>query len=235
MADALQVLEKRDTALGNDALDQRLAAARHNDVDELAHPQHLADGGAVGGRHQLDGGAGQVGLGQPTVQGDGDGGRRMMALGAAAQDGRVARLQAQPAGVSGDVGPRFVDHADDPQGHPYTRYVEAVGAPPLGQHLAHRIGQRRDLLEAPRHGLDTALVEPETVKHGPGEPLVARRRHVGPVGGEDITLYLLERLGGGQERPVLGLAGCHRQGGGGGLGVGTEALHEGGDVRFPVH
>ena len=230
VADAFQVLEKRDPALGGDAFDQRFAAARHDDVDELAHLEHLTDGGAVRGRHQLDGGGGQIGLGQPAVQRGNDGGRRMIALGAAAQDDCVARLEAQSTGVGGDVGPRFIDHADDAERHSHPRYIEAVGTIPPGQHLAHRIGQRRDLLEAPRHRFDTSRIQLEAFEHGLAEPLVPSRRHVGLIGGEDGALRLPERLGGSQKRPVLGRAGRRAESAGGGLGVGAETVHEDGDV-----
>ena len=95
------------------ALDQRLAAARDDDVDDAGHLQHLADGGAVGRRHQLDAVFRQAGGDEGDGEAFVDHRRGGEALRTAAEDGRVARLQAQPAGIGGDVRPRLVDDADD--------------------------------------------------------------------------------------------------------------------------
>ena len=55
MADAFEMGEDRHARLVLHARDQALAAARHDHVDIAVEPrQHLADGGAVAGRHELD-------------------------------------------------------------------------------------------------------------------------------------------------------------------------------------
>ena len=140
MADAFQVLEQGHLAFRADALDERLAAARHDDVDELRHAQHLADGGAVAGRHPLDRRRGQAGAVEPGAEGVHDGAGGMEAFGAAAQDDGVARLQTQAPGIGGHIGARFIDHADDPKGHAHAGDIQAVGPFPPGHDLAHRIG-----------------------------------------------------------------------------------------------
>ena len=61
VADALEVADHRHPRLGLHARDEALAAARHDHVDEVGHAgEHLADRGAVGGRHQLDRGLRQA-------------------------------------------------------------------------------------------------------------------------------------------------------------------------------
>ena len=95
VAVAVQVLDHGHLGLGADALDQALAAARDDDVDELGHGDELAHGGAVGCGHQLHRLARQAGAfkrllhqrGQRLVGVDG--------LAAAAQDAGVAALDAQ--------------------------------------------------------------------------------------------------------------------------------------------
>ncbi len=64
VAVAVQMGDDGDAALVLHPLDQALAAARHDDVDEVVEAQHLADRGAVGGRHKLDGLRRQIGRAQ---------------------------------------------------------------------------------------------------------------------------------------------------------------------------
>ncbi len=105
VADPVAVREHRNAAFLLHPLDQRRAAARHDDVDDIGHGQHDAHGRAIGGRHGLHGGFGQSGLTQALLQAGKDRARREEALGAAAQDGGVARLEAKRPRVRGDVGP----------------------------------------------------------------------------------------------------------------------------------
>jgi hypothetical protein len=71
-----------------------------------------------------------------------------MALAAAAQDRRVARLEAQRARVAGHVRPALVDDADHAERHAHALDAQAVRPLPLGDHRADRVRQRRDLLDA---------------------------------------------------------------------------------------
>jgi hypothetical protein len=54
MAEPVEMGDHRHPALGLDACDQRLAAPRHDHVDDAGHRQHGADRGAIAGGHQLD-------------------------------------------------------------------------------------------------------------------------------------------------------------------------------------
>ena len=83
----------------------------------------------------------------------------MMALGAAAQDRGVAGLQAQRAGISGDVGTAFVDDADDADRHAHALEFETIGPRPLCEHGADGIGKRGDVVKALRHAVDALLVQ----------------------------------------------------------------------------
>ena len=66
----------------------------------------------------------------------------------AAQHDRVAGLQAQRGGVDRDVRPRLVDDRDDAERHAHLAHVEPVGQPVAVDHLADRVGQRRDRARA---------------------------------------------------------------------------------------
>ncbi|MGV8664485.1 gamma-glutamyl-phosphate reductase, partial [Pseudomonas aeruginosa] len=72
-----------------------VAAARDDHVDVFGHADQRADRVAVGGFHHLHGGGRQAGLGQALLDAAGDRLVGVDRLGAAAQDGRVAGLQAQ--------------------------------------------------------------------------------------------------------------------------------------------
>ena len=69
------------------------------------HGDEHADRGAIARLHHLDRVAGESRRREPFVNALGNGEVRRQRLGAAAQDGRVAGLQAQPRRVGGDVGP----------------------------------------------------------------------------------------------------------------------------------
>ena len=76
----------------------------------------------------------------------------------------IARLDAKRAGVGGDVGAGLVDHADDADRHPHAADHQAVGARPLLDQGAHRVGQgsryRRARGPSPRPALRSAAGGP---------------------------------------------------------------------------
>ncbi len=108
-----------------------------------------------------------------------DGARGMEALGAAAQDRRIAGLEADAAGIRGHVRPRLVDDADDAERHAHALDGEAVRPRPFGQHGADGIGKGRDLLQPLGHRLDALVVELQPVeqraRHPPAPPPLGSR------------------------------------------------------------
>ena len=166
--------------------------------DELAH------GGAVGGADELDRGLRQPRGLEARVQARGDGLVGVERLAAAAQDGRVAALQAQAARVGGHVRARLVDDAHHAQRHAHAPHLDAGGAEAQVRDLAHRVRQLRDLAQALGHFLDHLGGELEAVDEGVVGAVGARALHVLRVGGEDRLLAVDERLGGDLEGAVLG-------------------------------
>ena len=65
----------------------------------------------------------------------------------AAQDDRVARLQAQRRGVDRHVRARLVDDRDDAERHAHLAHVQAVRQATALDHLADRVGERGDLAD----------------------------------------------------------------------------------------
>ena len=189
VADAFQMREHRQPRLRLHARHQALAAARHDHVDIAVEAgQHEADGGAVARLHDMDRGRRQAGLAQALLHGEVDGAAGAQAVGAAAQDGGIARFQAERAGVGGHVGPAFVDDADDAERHPHPLDGHAVGPRPGRHDVADRVLQAADDLHAGRHGLDPGLVEGQPVEEGVGRAAGARLGDILGIGGQDARL-----------------------------------------------
>ena len=99
--------------------------------------------------------------------------RRVDRLGAvravrpAAQDDRVARLQAQRRGVRADIRPAFVDHADHADRGRDALDAQPVRPGPVGQRALQRVRQRGDFLQA---AVPSPRPEPRSGSAGRGTP-----------------------------------------------------------------
>ena len=123
--------EDRNTRFFLHAFDQALAAARHDHVERAVQAgQHHAHGFAVARRHERDGGRRQPGFEETFDQRGMDGAAGAKTLRAAAQDRGIAGLQAQRAGIGGDIRPALIDDADDAERHPHALDAHAVRPPP---------------------------------------------------------------------------------------------------------
>ena len=117
----------RHARFGLDARHQALAAAWHDHVDAAVQPcEHQPDCRAVAGRHQGDRGFRQARLAQALHQALMDRAAGAEAVGATAQDHGVAGLQAQHAGIRGDIGTALEDHADHAERHAHALDGHAV-------------------------------------------------------------------------------------------------------------
>ena len=177
----------RHPALALHALDQRAAAARHDDVDQIGHAEHQADRGAIAGRHELDAASGQAGGGEPAAQA----GRDRRARSGSSPSRRAGSRRCRLAGTAPPAsavtfGRDFVDDADDAERHAHARDVEAVGPRPARQLGADRIGQARRRLEPCGHRLDALARRAAAGRASRADrPCAARAGHVLGVGGED--------------------------------------------------
>ena len=195
MDDAFEVGEHRNARLPLHAVDQALAAARNDDVERAVEArQHLAHNLAGGKGSARNGGFRQARLPQALDKAGVDRGGRVKAVRAAAQHHRVAALQAQRAGVGGDVRPALVDDADDAERGRDALDDEAVGAIVGREHPADRIGQFCDLLHPLRHRLDALFVKCESVDHRRRKPAPLGLAEVARIGGQDFRLSLAQYL-----------------------------------------
>ncbi len=181
--------------------------------------QHLADGGAVGGRHQLDGVFRQAGGLQPLDQAGMDGGGRIERIRAAAQDHRIAGLEAERTGIGRHVRSALIDDADDAERRAHALDMQAVRPVPFGDHVADRIAEFGDFANAVGHGADARRIERQPVHEGGGKPGLMAIRDVDGIGVENVLLARKDRLGHGKQRGVLGGGAGDGQRSGGGAGA----------------
>ena len=85
---------------------------------------------------------------------------------AAAEDDRVAALEAQGRGVAGDVGAALVEEQDHADRHAHLLDPQPVGADVAFDRLPDRVDLGGDLLDAVRHRGDALLVQPEPLDQG---------------------------------------------------------------------
>ena len=163
VAHAVEMLDHRHFRFARDALDEALAAARHDDVDVLVVGDEMSDRRTVGRRDDLHGVLGQSGGAKAAMHAGGDGLIAADRLGAAAQDRRIAGLEAQPGGIRRHVRPRFVDDADHTQRHAHPSDLDPGGPVLEIGDLADGIGQRGDGFETRRHRVDRVGVERQPV------------------------------------------------------------------------
>ena len=183
VAEPLGMREHRHARLALHTLDQRLAAARHDQVEQAGGRQHRRDIGAVGVRRDLHAGLRQSRRAQSRHQRRIDRGGAAHAFRAAAQDHRVARLQADAGGVGADIRAAFVDHADHADRRGDALDAQPVRPRPVGQRAAERIGQQRDVFQALGHRLDARLVQRKPIAECGG---AGAGGEVGGVGGQDV-------------------------------------------------
>ena len=111
------------------------------------------------------------------------------AFGAGAQDRRVARLQAERAGVGGDVGPALEDHADDAERRRDALDRQPVRALEGGEHPADGIGQSGNALDRRRDRLEAAGIEAQAIDEGGGLAARLRLRQILAIGGENSLAH----------------------------------------------
>ena len=117
--------------------------------------------------------------------------------GRAPQHGGVARLQAQPGRVTGDVGPVLVDDPDHAERDPDALDPQAVGADPALDHLAHRVGQGRPpgAGRRPWPPIRASVRRSRSSSVAPAPSARARSRSVG-VGCQQLGAALFEQVSG---------------------------------------
>ena len=169
MADAIEMPDDRDARFLLHAPHQPLAATRHDDIDHASRREQRTDHGAITRGHQLHCGLWQASFHQPLHQTCMQRAGGIQALTAPAQDGGIAALQTQSAGVHRHVRTAFVNDGDDTQRHAHALEMQAVRTGPFSGHGAHRVRQGRHLLKPVCNAFQPLRIQCQTVEHGRGQ------------------------------------------------------------------
>ena len=221
MANAFEMGEDRHARLALHALDEALAAARHDDIDRAVEAgKHGADRAAVARRDEGDRLARQPRLAR---------GPRPRPAWIASAERKLAEpvrriealpaLEAKRARVGHDIGPALEDHADDAERRGHAFDDEAVRPLETRRDAPDRIGKGRDLLDGLRDREPTRFVETQAVEKSLGRRFTPRLFHVERVGGEDERHPLAQRGRHGKKGRVLFLRGRQRDLSRGGAGA----------------
>ena len=182
------------------------------------------------------------GLDAAGLHAGGDGAIGMDGLGAAAQDRRVAGLQAQPCRVRGHVGARFVDDADDAERHAHLADLDAGRAVFHVADLADGVGQGGDLLQAFGHALHRLFGEGEPVHRGGIQCMGFRGGDILGILGDQPGAVAQHGICDGKQRAVLGggvglrhQARCGARLLSDGLHVLLDVFHDGSNVACGEH
>ena len=191
------------------------------------HGDEHSDRGAIARPHHLDRIAGEFRCREPLANALGNREIRCQRLGAAAQDGRVAGLQAQPRGIGGDVGTGLVDDPDHPERHPHPSDLQARRPHPHLADLADGVRQRRDLPQPLGHGSNARIGELEPVEQRGGESARSPCIEIPAIRRLDVPCPLADRVGDGDEGAILGVGRRARQRLGSGARPRAEVEHVG--------
>ena len=207
---AVEVEQRGHAGLVADQFDQPASAARDHQIDEFIGLEQRSDGVAVGRADRLHRILGQAGSFQPGAHAIDDHARRIAAFAAAAQDHRIARFEAERAGVGADIGARFVNHADHADRHGDAFDGEAVGPLERRQLAADGVGQFGDFLQRAGHARDPLLGQAQTVDEAFG--LAAfDALYILCIGFEQVGRAVAQRLRGFAQRGVFRLGAGRQQ------------------------
>ncbi|MNS81750.1 hypothetical protein D3C72_1154710 [compost metagenome] len=197
------MLDDRHPRIKADALDQALATARYDDIDILRHADQRAYRLAIGGFHHLHHRGWQTSLSQAALNAGGDGAVGVNGLGAAAQDGRVAGLQAQTGRINSHIRPRLVDDPDHTQWHPHLADLNARRPVAHVADRPDRVWQAGHLTQADDHTVDTCRGQRQALEHGRFQAIGAASGQVQLVGGRQLGAGGVQGIGRGLQRTVL--------------------------------
>ena len=125
-------------------------------------------------------------VGQGRLQQPGQRRVGMQGLAAAAQNHRVARLDAEDGRVDGHIGPGLVNHGNDSEGDAHASHQQAVGLLPLLFRDAHGIGQLGHMQAGRAHLGHDGRGQGQAVQTRSIQARGAGRVQILAVGGQDF-------------------------------------------------
>ena len=187
------MLDHGNLALFHYRTDQALATAGNHQVDAVATLQQHAHQVVAGFGHQLHGVFVNAVFGKGLVEDSSEALGGVEGFLTATQNHGIASLKAEASAVDGHVGAAFKnkEHRTDRYGD--TANLDTVLQFPAFQHPVQRVGKGGDFFGALGHGLDTGVVQGQTVHLGVVQ-LAGGGFKVHLVGGKDFRLVFPEQL-----------------------------------------
>lgn len=142
-----------------------LAAARYDQVDEVALLDELLELAPVGGEVR-DRGTREALLDECTLHRLRENAVGVRGGAAAAEDRRITGLKAETGGVDRHPGPRLVHDGDNPEGNAHLAELDAVVEVPAVFDLADGIGQGGQRAHPRRDVAQPILVQKKAVDEG---------------------------------------------------------------------
>ena len=186
MAHADTAGDHRDGGLLAAQLMQACAAARDQHIDVFIHLQHFADQRAIRALDCLHRGSRQATLLQRLLNHFHRRGVGAPGLFTAAQNSRVAGLQAQRGDIDGHVRPRFINHADHSQRHATTFDTQAAIQQTAVNHLADRIRQATHLTHVIGDAAQARRRQRQAIEHRVAQTVGTGVAEVFGVGAQDL-------------------------------------------------
>ena len=181
---AVEMRENRNACFILHPLDQRLAAARNDDIDQPVGLQHRADCRPVCSLDKLDGMFGQTGFDHACRHGVKNRPVAFDRLRSTAQDNSIAGSQSQGRCIGGNIGPAFVNDADYTERNPDALHYKAIGLLAAVDDLSDWVGKIGDLLYRISNRCEPTFVDHQPVQHGVTQPARAGIFHIALIGGQ---------------------------------------------------
>jgi hypothetical protein len=187
MADAFKVAEDGNAGFLLNARYQTFATPGYDEINGTTEAcKHFTHAGTICcGGHLNCSGRQSSGF-KALLQGFGNDHGRLKAIGTAAQDGGIAGLHAEGAGVGCNIWAAFKNNSDDADGHAHARNFHAIGSRPFAQGRANGIGQPRNVLKALGHGFNAIPVESQAVNERFFKVLGLCRCYFGGIYGQEF-------------------------------------------------
>ena len=163
MTDAVEMLDHWNCCFPRDALNQTLATAGHDHIDEFIHSDKCTDRGAICRIDQLHCIFRQPRRAQAIMHTGCNHAIGMNGFGTSAQNAGITRFQTQRCSINSHIGARLVNDADNAERHTHAPDLNATGAKAQIADDAYRVRQRIDLAHTFSHLRDRLGVHLQTI------------------------------------------------------------------------
>ena len=181
MAIALARLDHRDGRLLDAGANERVAAARNEDVNETVGMHKLKRLRSIRRVDDTRAVSRKSGRSNAVATGLGNSLAGIMSRGAATEDHGIARTQCKTDGVGSDVGPSLVHHRNNAEGYANLGEANAGGKRPAANNLADGVSLGGNFSHAGNNTIDASIIKHQTIKQRTWHAGLAATFHIAAV------------------------------------------------------